>query len=114
MIIFIVVIPFAVSGVLIFQYMRATFHLLEMVQEHAPAVWQDLGRPERVWVNSNEGMHTIQPLWPWLGWVWKGDTAGLDRRVARALSRTNGLLKSALVAFTVTVLAFLAAFAALP
>ena len=101
-------IPFAICGILILQYLRASFRLLEIVQAQAEDLWHRLGQPRRVWVKSNEGgMHTIQPLWPWLGWVWRADTAGLHPRVARELSRTSGLLKTALVAFIVTMLAFL-------
>ena len=51
-------------------------------------------------------MHTIQPLWPWLAWVWHCDTRGLDRNIGLQLKKTSQLLRRGLIAFALTLVSF--------
>ena len=91
---------FPVTGIVIFLYIRSTFRLLEGLQNNAPEVWEKLGKPERIFVR---GMHTIQPIFPWIGWIWKGETEGLPVDIACSLIKTRRLFKGGLVLFFLTV-----------
>ncbi len=99
---------FSYAGNCIFRYIKSTFNLLENVQEKAPEIWENLGRPEKVWIKSSKGgMHTIQALWPWLNWVWECEIHSLDRKLGFRLKKTGGLLKRGLIAFALTLVSFL-------
>lgn len=92
---------FPVTGIVIFLYLRSTFRLLEDLQNNAPEVWVKLGRPERTVVRRS--MHTIKPIFPWIGWIWKGETEGLPVDIASSLIKTRRLFKGGLVLFFLTV-----------
>ena len=91
---------FPITGIVIFLYIRSTLKLLEDIQNDAPDVWEHLGRPERIFV---QGMHTIQPIMPWIVWVWKGESAGLPVDIACSLIKTRKLFKGGLALFFLTV-----------
>ena len=99
---------FAYAGITIFSYTKSSFSLLEDVQATAPELWESLGQPEKIWVRHGNGggMHTIQPIWPWLDWVWHCRAYGVDRKLSNGLKRTSQLLKRGLVAFVVTIITF--------
>lgn len=89
-------VPIAV--LFIFLYLQASFRLLEMVEARHPELWQSLGEPKRVFVRQQAGgIHTIQPLMPWLSWVWAGNPRGLDAHavVQYRLTRSRLLLGGA-------------------
>jgi len=87
---------FPITGIVIFLYLRSTFRLLEGLQNNAPEVWEKLGKPERIFV---KGMYTIKPIFPWIGWIWKGETEGLPVDIACGLIKTRRLFKGGLVLF---------------
>ena len=90
-----------------YRYLQSSFVLLEQVREVEP-LWEQLERPERVWVREmSGGISTIQPIFPWLKWLWAADTQGLDRKLARQLKSTSALLSLGLVLFALTVLPIL-------
>jgi len=91
---------FPITGIVIFLYLRSTFRLLENLRKNAPEVWEHLGRPEIINVR---GMQTIKPLFPWIGWVWKGETEGLPVNIAHDLIKTQKLFKASLLLFSLTV-----------
>ena len=102
---------FAYTGITIYLYLTSSFQLLEHVQSSAPEIWESLGRPEKKWIQNATpgkagGMYTIQPLWPWLNWVWQADSSGLDFRLGKNLKQVSRLLKRGLAGFGVTMLAF--------
>lgn len=106
---------FVATAVTIFLYIRASFQLLDDLQTQAPDVWEQLGRPERIYVRqARGGCHTIKPLMPWLGWIWRGDPTGLPGPVALGLVKTHRLLIAGLILFGMTVFAFLFLFATAP
>ena len=102
-----IAVPIAVAT--IFLYLRASFELLELVRRYEPATWRSLGEPERVWVRGGTqgGFDTIQPIGPWLSWVWSGGVERLDPQVARSLARTRRLLRTGCIAFAGAVVAIL-------
>lgn len=107
----IALICFAYTGISIYRYLRSSLQLLEQLQSSAPETWEQLGRPEKVWIQNAEpgkagGMYTIQPLWPWLNWVWQADAGGLDFRLGKELKRVSRLLKQGLAGLAVTLLVF--------
>ncbi|MFC1495677.1 hypothetical protein ACFL6W_10380 [Thermodesulfobacteriota bacterium] len=91
---------FPVTGIVIFLYIRSTFQLLEDLQNNAPEVWEKLGKPKRVGAGT---MDTIKPLFPWVGWVWKGESEGLPVNIAHSLIKTRKLFKGGLGLFSLTV-----------
>ena len=91
---------FPVTGIVIFLYLRSASQLFEDVQNDAPEIWEKLGKPRRIFVH---GMRTIQPIFPWIGWIWKGDTEGLPEDIACGLIKTRRLFKGSLVLFFLTV-----------
>ena len=103
---------FAVTGLWIYRYLKSTFLLLERLKESAPHIWEQLGRPEKVRYrkhNAGLGYHvnyTIQPIWPWLKWVWEADLHGLDSGLGRDLRQTSKLLKQSSGLFLITFLVF--------
>lgn len=103
---------FAVTGVTIYRYLASTFRLLEGVKALSPEIWERLDRPEKVrYQRHGDGLgyhvsYTIQPLWPWLRWVWKGDPDGLDYRLAPNLRTTGRLLRHGLGLLLVTFAVF--------
>ncbi|MGB1110332.1 MAG: hypothetical protein ACPG4N_08255 [Gammaproteobacteria bacterium] len=95
-----------------FLYIRASFHLLERMKRHAPALWAALGRPERVYVsNAGSGMHTIKPMGPWLGWVLSPSSRG---PVPKALRKGLSAVRFHGAMAILCLLAFLALFIGLP
>ncbi|MEX2611721.1 MAG: hypothetical protein WEA24_17500 [Gemmatimonadota bacterium] len=91
-------VPVAVG--VIFLYLRASFELLDLVRSKHPELWQSLGKPERVYVQEQQrGFHTIQPLMPWLSWVWSGSPEKLSPYVALKLRRARSLLVTGAAAF---------------
>lgn len=95
----------------IYRYLTLSFRLLEQVQEREPELWQTLGRPERVFVQDHPGgIHTIQPLFPWLGWVWNGERFGVPVRVRRLHREVRSYLVMGLAGLA----AWLGAFSLLP
>jgi hypothetical protein len=88
---------FPVTGIVTFLYIRSTFRLLESLRKNAPEVWEKLGRPEKSYMRG--GAQTIKPLFPWIGWVWKGETEGLSINIARSLKKTQKLFKAGLLLF---------------
>jgi len=48
-------ISFAAAGIYVYQYVTGSFRLLELMRQSAPATWDALGRPEKVYVRSGEG-----------------------------------------------------------
>ena len=103
---------FAYTGITIYRYLSSSFQLLEQVQTDAPETWESLGRPEKIWIKNRQpgkygGMYTIQPLWPWLNWVWQADTNGLDFRLGKELKNVSRLLKRGLTGFAITCIFFL-------
>jgi len=90
---------FAVTGIVIFLYIRSTFQLLEGLQNNAPEVWEKLGKPKIVG-------HGIWPIFPWIGWIWKGETEGLPADIACGLIKTGRLFKGSFVLFSLTVALF--------
>ena len=113
MILFIIaLVCFAYTAVTIYRYLTSSFRLLENVQSSAPETWESLGRPEKVWIQNVKpgqagGMYTIQPLWPWLNWVWLADDNGLDYRLGKELKQVSRLLKQGVAGFGITMLAFI-------
>ena len=105
MIVLFVVPIFLLTGIIIFLYLRASFRLLEDLQDNAPKVWEQLGKPERIYVRraSGGGIHTIKPLLPWIGWIFKGATTGLTEDLAKDFNKTRRLLIVGLVMFFLTV-----------
>ena len=87
---------FPVTGIVIFLYIRSTLLLLEGLQNNAPEVWEKLGKPERVG-------YGIWPIFPWIGWIWKGETEGLPVDIACSLIKTRRLFKGGIVLFFLTV-----------
>jgi hypothetical protein len=75
--------------------------LLESLRKNAPEVWEKLGRPEKSYMRG--GAQTIKPLFPWIGWVWKGETEGLPVNIAHDLIKTQKLFKASLLLFSLTV-----------
>lgn len=91
----------------IFRYLNSSFALLGSVPSSGPEIWEDLGRPKKVRVRSNNGgMWTIKPLWPWLNWLWQGQINHSDRNLGDDLKRVSSLLKHSLVAFSATLILF--------
>ena len=93
---------FPVTGIVIFLYLRSTFRLLEGLQNNAPQVWEKLGKPEKGPFGPGGG-DSIKPLFPWLGWIWKGETEGLPVDIACGLIKTRRLFKGGLLLFFLTV-----------
>lgn len=112
----IAVISFTYTGFTIYRYLISSFRLLEYIQTSATDTWEKLGRPEKIWIrNGNSGgMYTIRPLMPWLEWLWRADTMGLDFKAAKELKETSTLLKKGLVAFVLTLVSFLFAIVIFP
>ncbi|MFA6984681.1 MAG: hypothetical protein WC213_00550 [Arenimonas sp.] len=95
------------TAAVIFFYLRSSFDLLELVKNDN-ALWMRLNRPEKTWVREQGGgFATIQPLFPWLGWVWEGNTSGLRADIARQVTSTSKLLRSGLTLFASTCLAII-------
>ena len=103
---------FGLTGLVIYRYLKSTFFLLERLKKSAPHTWEQLGRPEKVRYREHTagpGYHvnyTIQPIWPWLKWVWEADVQGLDPSLSRDLRRTSKLLKQGSVLLFLTLLVF--------
>jgi hypothetical protein len=107
-----VMILFIPTGIRIYHYLKSTFRLVEDVERLAPEVWESLGRPRRVYVRTAKGgSHTIQPMLPWLGWIWGGDPGAVPHEVAGQYHRTRTLLLRGLTLFSVCFVIFLVSFA---
>ena len=82
----------AFAGLTVFGYLRASFDLLEEVTRH-PVLWKQLGEPRVVHVRDGQtGYKTLQPILPWLSWVWRSDASGLDAKLGQKLAETGKLL----------------------
>ncbi len=104
MIFVLTLISFVLTAYFILAYLKQTSHLLQIVQQQEPELWEQLGRPEHTVVNTgNSTMRTISPLWPWLQWVWSHDTARVKHpSTGTALSNVSSLLRRSLLLFGVT------------
>ncbi len=99
-----------VTGFTLLSYLRTSFDLLDEVTRH-PALWKQLGEPQVVYVwDGQVDYKTVQPLLPWLSWIWRADTRGLDSRLSSKLAETNrlfrrtGILMALLMAITATLI----------
>lgn len=100
MLMLLVLVIFFFTGMTIFFYLRSSFRLLEDLQCHAPQVWEQLRKPERIYVRkASGGFHTIKPLLPWMGWMLRGMTTGLTEDLAKDLVKTRRLFIAGLVLF---------------
>ena len=90
---------FPVTAVVIFAYLRQGFELLVLVQRDE-ALWHRLGRPERVLIRQFDSRAaTIQPIVPWLRWIWAGDRSHLNKALGDRLMATRKLLVAGLLLF---------------
>jgi len=86
----------------------------------SPDIWERLGRPEKIRYRTHGdgfGYHvnyTIQPLWPWLSWVWKGNPVGLNQQLVPDLHKTGRLLRIGLVMLLITLVVFFYAIVVAP
>lgn len=95
---------FPATGVCIYLYLQSTFQLLKLVQND-PALWRSLGRPRKIHVREAApgGFQTIQPIGPWLAWVWAAQPApDASAPLAERLRATSRLLKRGLLLFAAT------------
>ena len=74
----------------IIQYLKSSYTLLSMVKDSDTQLWESLGRPEAIMLPSL-GFGTIQPILPWLKWIWTQDITGLQENVKLQLEKTNRL-----------------------
>lgn len=98
---------FLTSALAVVRYLRSSFELLDLVKQNA-RLWTELGRPERHGMGEVDAGSTIQPALPWLRWVWRADTRGLDARLASKLQSTSSLFRTCLYMFVSTIAALLA------
>ena len=91
---------FLITGIVIFSYLMSSSRLFDDIQNYAPEIWEKLGKPKRIFVH---GMRTIQPIFPWIAWIWKGETEGLPSDIACSLIKSRRLFKGSLVLFFLTV-----------
>lgn len=90
---------FPVTAVVTFAYLRRGFELLELVQQDE-ALWHRLGRPEKVLIRQFDSrVATIQPIMPWLSWIWAGDRSHLSQALGDRLMATRKLLVAGLLLF---------------
>ena len=103
---------FVVTMYTIYRYLRSSFHLLKEVRSSAPVIWEQLGKPQVVRYRSHGGgfgyhvSYTIQPLWPWLRWVWEANPRELDGNLNLMLQETSQLLRKSIVMLIVTFAVF--------
>lgn len=102
------VILFSGTVIAVIYYRQSTSKLLTLVRANE-ALWKKLGCPKRVLTGELD--LTIQPLFPWLGWVLEGNTSGLSSEVAIRLQTTRtslliGLLLMSLTGLTIAGLVF--------
>ena len=91
----------------IFLYLRFSFILLEKLEQQTPSIWQSLGCPQKIFVKSQQGgMYTIKPLFPWLGWLIKGNTDYLPEDLAKQFKKTRYSLIFGFSSFIIVLILF--------
>jgi len=95
-----------------FMYFRSGSRLVKALEAHAPEVWRNLGCPHEVYVRQpgSGGIHTVQPLFPYLTWLMAGEPDGLRYDVKILYTKTRSRLWVAGTSFAVVVCTMLALF----